>query len=83
MSSEPGTTHSYTPTGLSDVRLKKDEVQEEPEINVVGGGYASLDHDKSYTMVMTDPDAPSRQDPKMGQWRHWVVGDKILVRIHC
>ncbi|KAF8558053.1 PEBP-like protein [Imleria badia] len=22
---------------------------------------------------MTDPDAPSRSDPKMGQWRHWVV----------
>lgn len=26
-----------------------------------------------YTLVMTDPDAPSREDPKFGQWRHWVV----------
>ncbi|KAH7884177.1 phosphatidylethanolamine-binding protein [Phlebopus sp. FC_14] len=26
-----------------------------------------------YTLVMTDPDAPSRRDPKMGEWRHWVV----------
>ena len=29
--------------------------------------------DIGYTLVMTDPDAPSRSDPKMGQWRHWVV----------
>ena len=29
--------------------------------------------DVGYTLVMTDPDAPSRADPKMGQWRHWVV----------
>jgi len=27
----------------------------------------------SYTLVLTDPDAPSRADPKYGQWRHWVV----------
>jgi hypothetical protein len=27
----------------------------------------------SYTLVMTDPDAPSRADPKFGEWRHWVV----------
>ncbi|KAL4069186.1 phosphatidylethanolamine-binding protein [Scleroderma citrinum] len=27
----------------------------------------------SYTLVMTDPDAPSRKDPKLAQWRHWVV----------
>jgi hypothetical protein len=27
----------------------------------------------TYTLVMTDPDAPSRKDPKFGQWRHWVV----------
>ena len=28
---------------------------------------------KLYTIVMTDPDAPSRADPKYGEWRHWVV----------
>ena len=26
-----------------------------------------------YTIVMVDPDAPSRSDPKYGPWRHWVV----------
>jgi len=26
-----------------------------------------------YTLVMNDPDAPSRADPKFGQWHHWCV----------
>eukprot|EP00057_Strongylocentrotus_purpuratus_P016071 XP_011670545.1 PREDICTED: protein D2 [Strongylocentrotus purpuratus] len=26
-----------------------------------------------YTVVMTDPDAPSRADPKFREWRHWIV----------
>lgn len=29
--------------------------------------------DVGYTLVMIDPDAPSRNDPKMAQWRHWIV----------
>ncbi|KAG8965157.1 hypothetical protein FRC03_000864, partial [Tulasnella sp. 419] len=27
----------------------------------------------TYTIVLTDPDAPSRHDQKFGQWRHWVL----------
>ncbi|KAI6171785.1 hypothetical protein M3Y98_00900900 [Aphelenchoides besseyi] len=26
-----------------------------------------------YTLAMVDPDAPSRKDPKFGQYRHWLV----------
>lgn len=26
-----------------------------------------------YTLVMVDPDAPSRGNPKMKHWRHWLV----------
>ncbi|KAK6101136.1 Phosphatidylethanolamine-binding family protein [Brugia pahangi] len=26
-----------------------------------------------YTLVMTDPDAPSRQNPKFREWHHWLV----------
>ncbi|XP_022082074.1 protein D2-like [Acanthaster planci] len=26
-----------------------------------------------YTVVMTDPDAPSRANPKFREWRHWLV----------
>ncbi|XP_053698466.1 protein D3-like [Sabethes cyaneus] len=26
-----------------------------------------------YTLIMTDPDAPSRANPKMREWKHWIV----------
>lgn len=28
-----------------------------------------------YTLVYTDPDAPSRQDPFIGEFLHWIVGN--------
>lgn len=40
----------------------------------------------SYTLVMTDPDAPSRKDPKFAQWRHWLVSVLFLYNkyyTHC
>ncbi|XP_045312898.1 phosphatidylethanolamine-binding protein 1 [Leopardus geoffroyi] len=32
-----------------------------------------LDPGKLYTLVMTDPDAPSRKDPKYREWHHFLV----------
>lgn len=32
-----------------------------------------------YVLVMVDPDAPSRADPQMRYWRHWLVAN-IQVR---
>ncbi|XP_046580935.1 protein D2-like isoform X1 [Haliotis rubra] len=29
--------------------------------------------DAFYTLIMNDPDAPSRADPKFGEWHHWLV----------
>ena len=31
--------------------------------------------DQLYTLAMTDPDAPSRQEPKFREWHHWLVGN--------
>ncbi|XP_017796621.1 PREDICTED: protein D2-like isoform X1 [Habropoda laboriosa] len=28
-----------------------------------------------YTVCMTDPDAPSRKEPKFREWHHWLVGN--------
>ena len=28
-----------------------------------------------YTLCMTDPDAPSRQNPRYREWHHWLVGN--------
>ncbi|RZC39026.1 PBP domain containing protein [Asbolus verrucosus] len=30
---------------------------------------------KYYTLVMFDPDAPSREDPKLADVKHWLVGN--------
>ncbi|XP_037594850.1 phosphatidylethanolamine-binding protein 1 [Cebus imitator] len=32
-----------------------------------------LDSGKLYTLVLTDPDAPSRKDPKYREWHHFLV----------
>ncbi|XWS48259.1 hypothetical protein CRYUN_Cryun13aG0059300 [Craigia yunnanensis] len=31
--------------------------------------------DHLYTLVMTDPDAPSPSEPSMREWVHWIVSD--------
>lgn len=31
----------------------------------------SLDPGKVYTLILTDPDAPSKKDPKFREWRHF------------
>ncbi|XP_021949989.1 protein D3 isoform X1 [Folsomia candida] len=33
------------------------------------------DSNKFYVLCMTDPDAPSRKDPKFREWHHWLVGN--------
>lgn len=33
----------------------------------------SADPNSFYSLIMTDPDAPSRQNPGRREWRHWVV----------
>jgi len=56
-------------------KITKDLTQDEPEIKILPmqeAGGLGVD-EVSYTVVMTDPDAPSRADPKFGEWRHWVV----------
>lgn len=60
--------------------LSKESTQEEPEIKILAtDGPGATDINATYTMVMTDPDAPSRQDPKWGQFRHWVVRHHLQV----
>ncbi|XP_016116274.1 phosphatidylethanolamine-binding protein 4-like [Sinocyclocheilus grahami] len=35
----------------------------------------SADEEKKYTLLMVDPDAPSRQKPSRSYWRHWLLVD--------
>ncbi|KAF8812944.1 PEBP-like protein [Phlegmacium glaucopus] len=59
-------------------KIAKDMTQDEPDIKILSSTHAMAEgghsgDDVSYTLVMTDPDAPSRNDPKFGEWRHWIV----------
>ncbi|KAJ4485213.1 PEBP-like protein [Lentinula aciculospora] len=61
--------------------LSREDTLEEPEINFTpmvasdesAGDSTSSRGETSYTLVMTDPDAPSKADPKYRQFRHWVI----------
>ncbi|KRT86697.1 hypothetical protein AMK59_307, partial [Oryctes borbonicus] len=35
----------------------------------------TADNSALYTLCMTDPDAPSRKEPKFREWHHWLVGN--------
>lgn len=47
--------------------LTPTEVQDQPELSWMA------EADAFYTICMTDPDAPSREDPQFREWHHWLV----------
>lgn len=47
--------------------LTPTEVREKPIIDFAADPYAY------YTLIMTDPDAPSRKNPARREWHHWLV----------
>jgi len=67
--------------GILSVELTREDTLDEPEVNFTpmvasdefAGDSTSSDSETSYTLVMTDPDAPSRVNPTSKEFRHWVV----------
>ncbi|KAF8060727.1 PEBP-like protein [Lyophyllum atratum] len=56
--------------------LTREDTLEEPNLSFVPLNVPDNPEpagDVTYTLVMTDPDAPSRADPKYRQFRHWVI----------
>ena len=43
-------------------------VSNEPHVLLTGAS-----NDTLYTLILSDPDAPSVADPKFGEWQHWIV----------
>lgn len=60
----------YSATG-KEVNLGNEltptEVREQPVVEY------EVESNAYYTLIMTDPDAPSRQNPKSREWQHWLV----------
>jgi len=48
--------------------FKPDEVAKAPKVT-----WSTKITNGTFTLVMVDPDAPNRNEPKMREWRHWVV----------
>ncbi|KAF9142281.1 hypothetical protein BGX30_002989 [Mortierella sp. GBA39] len=50
--------------------LSVQETQQAPQVS-----FQAESPSDQYTLIMTDPDAPSRKDPTMREYRHWVVAN--------
>ncbi|CAH0564901.1 unnamed protein product [Brassicogethes aeneus] len=58
------------PNGVSvsnGMVLTPTKVKDQPKVTW------SSEEGSLYTLVMTDPDAPSRKNPKFREWHHWLV----------
>jgi hypothetical protein len=49
-------------------KLTPTQCQHVPTLEAFTGEPGSL-----YTVILSDPDAPSVEDPKFGEWQHWIV----------
>ena len=73
---------------ILSTELVREDTLDEPDINftpMVASDEAAGDstgHETTYTLVMTDPDAPSRTEPKYRQFRHWVVRLRFVIMIY-
>lgn len=50
------------------VELTPTQTKNQPVID-----WEEADPSEFYTLLMTDPDAPSRQTPVFREWRHWLI----------
>lgn len=49
--------------------LTPTQVKEQPKVTW------NAEPSANYVLCMTDPDAPSRQEPKFREWHHWLMGN--------
>jgi len=52
---------------VKGIELTPTQVKDEPKVEW------DADDGSFYTLLLTDPDAPKREDPKLGEVRHWLV----------
>lgn len=53
-------------------KLSTKDTQEPPKVTYTANTASPLNLDKTYTLVLTDPDAPSRVDKKWSEYCHFV-----------
>lgn len=92
---DPSVIDSFTPSLLVEAEwsssnyaslgntLKPKKLQEAPSISLhqprSSSGSCSLLANMTYTVTITDPDAPSRDDPKWSEVCHWIATTAIPI----
>jgi phosphatidylethanolamine-binding protein (PEBP) family uncharacterized protein len=74
----PEVVDSFVPSTSLEISFPKGIVKEGEEFSPSDVAKEpkviwKADSDTFYTLIKCDPDAPSRQNPKYREWRHWVV----------
>eukprot|EP01116_Phalansterium_solitarium_P006024 TRINITY_DN18331_c0_g1_i1.p1 TRINITY_DN18331_c0_g1~~TRINITY_DN18331_c0_g1_i1.p1 ORF type:complete len:209 (-),score=68.10 TRINITY_DN18331_c0_g1_i1:206-832(-) len=74
----PDVVNAFTPAVDVEVEYAKHKVHQGNELKPSDAAHAPRVHWQTapgvlHTLIMADPDAPSRHDPKYRNWRHWVV----------
>ncbi|KAF2885694.1 hypothetical protein ILUMI_20467 [Ignelater luminosus] len=59
----------------SGVKVDQGNVLTPTQVKDIPSVKWNADSSALYTLCMTDPDAPSRKDPKFREWHHWLVGN--------
>ena len=54
-------------------KIKPSHTKEAPKIRIFCPKSKAAAHSKGYTIALTDPDAPSRKDPKWSEMCHWIA----------
>lgn len=62
----------YTSRKVSNgCQMKPSATNEAPTVHVTGNN----GDNNFFTLIMTDPDAPSPSEPSLREWVHWIVTD--------
>jgi len=74
----PDVVDSFTKQFALDISYGSHHVSQGNELNPTSAAHRPTvnyqgKEDYLYTLAMVDPDAPSRENPKVREWRHWVV----------
>lgn len=79
----PEVVEQFTPKGMITVNygdervatlgntLPVEDTQKRPDVHLA---FAEADPEDSYTLVLTDPDAPKKGDKKWSEYAHFIVG---------
>ncbi|KAF0504534.1 protein D2-like isoform X1 [Gigaspora margarita] len=81
----PDVVDEFVPEALLDItydgkkvelgnKFTMAETNKAPKVNFAHSG-SETDNKSRFTLMMVDPDAPSRKKPDCREWRHWVVGN--------